>query len=131
MMFGAKGDCSTDDHDAIVAAQAAAVAMATGYQLPAALYFPKGPGQCYLTSPVLWNGVSLIGQPGGQGSNIQYGTVIRGMPGQHVFYTPDPTTAAFTWYSSWSIRDITIIAGRYGRCKRARVHGRNVSRQVV
>ncbi len=110
MSYGAKGDCSTDDHDAIMAAQTAAQALSTGNQLPAALYFPKAPGGCYLTSPVAWTGVALIGQPGGQGSNFFYGTVIKGMPGQDVFYTPDPTTTAFTWHNSWAIHDITIEA---------------------
>ncbi|MGA9584552.1 MAG: hypothetical protein WBQ95_04440 [Terracidiphilus sp.] len=108
MSYGAKGDCLTDDHDAIVAAQTAAQALSTGNQLPAALYFPKAPGGCYLTSPVAWTGVSLIGQPGGQGSNFLYGTVIKGMAGQDVFYTPDPTSTALAWHNSWAIHDITF-----------------------
>jgi hypothetical protein len=110
MAYGAKGDCSTDDHDAIVAAQTAAQAYRTGYSLPAALYFPKPPGGCYYTSPVQWTGVSLIGQPAGQGNIASvYGIVIKGMPGQDIFYTPDPTSVAFTWNGSWSIRDITFM----------------------
>ena len=67
MTFGAKGDCVTDDHNAIMAAQTAAMAYATGNTLPATLYFPKPPGGCYLTSTVTWYGVSLVGQPGGIG----------------------------------------------------------------
>ena len=69
MAYGAKGDCSTDDHNAIVAAQTAALAYGSWLQLPAALYFPKPPGSCYLTSPIQWAGVSLIGQPGGIGDS--------------------------------------------------------------
>ena len=59
--YNAKGDCVSDDHDAIMAAQAAALTTYGG----ATLYFPKGPGACYLTSTIDWRGVSLSGQPGG------------------------------------------------------------------
>ena len=109
MAYGAKGDCSTDDHDAIMAAQTAAISYASWQQLPAALYFPKPPGSCYLTSTIRWAGVSLIGQPGGIGDlTHRYPVVLRGKPGQDILNVPDPTTTTFPWYHSWSIRDITF-----------------------
>ncbi len=108
MVYGTKGDCVTDDHNAIVAAQTAALA----FSPPAALYFPKPPGHCYLTSTVQLAGVSWIGQPAGQGtltgSPTANGVVIKGKPGQDVVAAPDPTTTSFTWNKSYSIRDITF-----------------------
>ncbi|WP_348264072.1 hypothetical protein P8935_05940 [Telmatobacter sp. DSM 110680] len=111
MSFGAKGDCSTDDHNAIVAAQTAAMTYATSNTLPATLYFPKPPGGCYLTSTITWYGVSLIGQPGGIGdiTSNKWPVVIRSKPGQDIFQAPDPTfTTVFPWWHSWSIRDISF-----------------------
>jgi hypothetical protein len=111
MSYGAKGDCTTDDHDAIAAAQTAAMAYATGNTLPATLYFPKPPGGCYLTSTVTWYGVSLIGQPGGIGdiTSNKWPVVIRSKPGQDIFQAPDPTyNPVFPWWHSWSIRDISF-----------------------
>jgi hypothetical protein len=105
--YNAVGDCVADDHNAIVAAQTAALAYATGANLPAALYFPKG---CYLTSTIQWAGVPLVGQPSGCGliTGQQFGVVIKSMPGQDILHVPDPTTSTFTWYGSWSIRDISF-----------------------
>jgi hypothetical protein len=109
--YGAKGDCSTDDHNAIVAAQTAAQTYAVGSNAPAAIYFPKPPGGCYLTSTVQWTGVSLIGQPAGIGigSPTTAGVVIKGKPGQDVLHVPDPTTSTYTWNPTWTIRDITFM----------------------
>ena len=111
MVYGAKGDCSTDDHNAIVAAQTAAQTYAVGSNAPAAIYFPKPPGGCYLTSTVQWTGVSLIGQPAGIGigSPTMAGVVIKGKPGQDVLHVPDPTATTYTWNPTWTIRDITFM----------------------
>jgi hypothetical protein len=112
MAYGAVGDCATDDHNAIMAAQTAAQAYAVGNATAAALYFPKPPGGCYLTSTLLWTGVSLIGQPGAPGTNSpqQYTVTIKGKPGQDVLHVPDPSTASgtFTWNPGWKIQDITL-----------------------
>ena len=111
MTFGAKGDCVTDDHNAIMAAQTAAMAYATGNTLPATLYFPKPPGGCYLTSTVTWYGVSLVGQPGGIGDLTanKYPVIIRSKPGLDILQAPDPTySTVFPWWHSWSIRDISF-----------------------
>ena len=56
--YNAKGDCSTDDHNAIQAA----MTTAASYSPPAVVYFPKSPGACYLTSTLTWNGASFQGQ---------------------------------------------------------------------
>lgn len=110
--FGAKGDCSTDDHNAIIAAQTAAQAYAVANSQPAVLYFPKPPGGCYLTSTILWTGVSFVGQPGGNGVNSPhvYNVTIKGKPGQDILATPDPSvTGSYTWNPSWTIRDISLL----------------------
>ena len=78
--YNAKGDCVTDDEPAIMAAQAAAVAYAANGNTPAALYFPKPPGGCYLTSTIEWQGAPLIGQPNGIAS-ADGGVRIKGKPG--------------------------------------------------
>ncbi len=111
MVYGAKGDCSTDDHDAIMAAQTAAMAVWHGGSSPAALYFPKPPGGCYLTSTIQWQGAPLIGQPSGTGTALPqtYGVTIKGMPGHDVIHVPDPSQGSFTWYPSWKIQDIAFI----------------------
>ena len=111
MAFGAKGDCSTDDHNAIMAAQTAAVAYAVNNSLPAAVAFPKPPGGCYLTSTIQWQGVSLIGQPSGNGVNSphQYNVTIKGMPGQDILHGADPVTTNPNYNSSWSIKDISFL----------------------
>jgi hypothetical protein len=87
MMYGARGDCVTDDHNAIIAAQTAALAVPNG----AGLLFPKPPGGCYLTSTVDWQGVGLSGQ------DANSMTIVRGMPGQDVLHVKDPTTYSFQW----------------------------------
>lgn len=112
LSYGAKGDCNTDDHDAIIAAQTAAIAMAVGTNgTPGVLYFPKPPGGCYLTSAIQWAGVSMIGQPSGSGtaSPAAYGVTIKGKPGQDILHVPDPTTSTFKWYGSWTLRDISFV----------------------
>jgi hypothetical protein len=111
MAYGAKGDCTTDDNTAILAAQAAANAQAVGNTLPGAIYFPKPPGGCYLTSTIEWTGVSLIGQPSGVGpaSPSNYGISIRGEPGQDVLHVPDPMVTTFAWNANWTIRDISFL----------------------
>jgi hypothetical protein len=118
MAFGAKGDCVTDDHNAILAAQTAAQTYSVGNVTPAVLYFPKPPGGCYLTSTIQWTGVSLIGQPGAPGTNSpeQYTVAIKGKPGQDVLHAPDPSTASstFVWNNGWKIQDITFIVDDSG-----------------
>ncbi len=106
--YNAKGDCATDDHNAILAALNAANAIAP----PAPVYFPAPPGGCYLTSTLPWYGLSLIGQPPiGIGPAIgSAGVVIKGKPGEDIFEAPDPTTVTSAApHNSWSIRDITFL----------------------
>lgn len=107
--YGAKGDCTTDDHTAIQAAMTAAAA----YNPPAAVYFPKAPGGCYLTSTLTWNGASLIGQPVGGGivpAVHTNGVVIKGKPSQDILHVGDPTTTSGTGpVNSWSIEHITFV----------------------
>jgi hypothetical protein len=113
MMYGAVGDCSTDDHNAIVAACTAAQSYKLGNSTSAAVVFPKPPGGCYLTSTVQWGGCTMIGQPGAPGTNSPeaYTVAIKGKPGQDVLHVQDPSTAssAFTWNPGWKIQDITFI----------------------
>jgi hypothetical protein len=112
LAFGAKGDCSTDDHNAIMAAQTAAIALAVNNSNPGVVYFPKPPGGCYLTSTLQWAGAPLIGQPSGQGVNSphQYGVTIKGLPGQDILAPPDPAVSSgYTWYTSWTIRDLAFL----------------------
>jgi hypothetical protein len=112
MSFGAKGDCTTNDHDAIMAAQMAAQTYRLGNSQPAVVYFPKPPGGCYLTSTVQWMGISLVGQPGGKGvsSPHSYSVTLKGMPGQDILATPDPAlVGTFTFNVSWTIRDISFL----------------------
>ena len=60
MAYGAKGDCSTDDHDAITAALRAADAYANSNTLPATVVFPK-PSGGHRTSTLTWFGDSFAG----------------------------------------------------------------------
>jgi hypothetical protein len=118
MMFGAKGDCVNDDHDAIISAQRAAMALASGRTTAAALYFPKPPGGCYLTSAIAWLGIALEGQPSGIPAHYG-GVVIKGKPGQDILEVQDPSIAATTYGSSWVIENIAFelddsAAGIYG-----------------
>lgn len=95
MMFGAKGDCSTDDHDAIEKASVAARKLSVGAALPAVVYFPKPPGGCYLSSTLQYIGVPFVGQPSGDGvSTVQYGVTLKGQPGYDVLHVPDPMNGA-------------------------------------
>lgn len=95
MIFGAKGDCSTDDHDAIEKASVAARKLAVGSALPAVVYFPKPPGGCYLSSTLQYIGVPFVGQPSGDGvSTVQYGVTLKGQPGYDVLHVPDPMNGA-------------------------------------
>jgi len=108
MMYGAKGDCTTDDHNAIIAAQT----VAQGFSPPAVLYFPKPPGGCYLTSAIDWHGVSIQGQPMGTGRNIAggtgFGVTIKSKPGQDILHVADPTIANTVFTQSWAIRDVAF-----------------------
>jgi hypothetical protein len=110
--FSATGSCLIDDHDAIMAAQAAAELYAGPGTLPAALYFPKPPGGCYKTSTIDFHGVSMIGQPGGIGdlTSNKWTVAIRGMPGQDILHVADPSlqVTAKPYWHSWTIRDITF-----------------------
>ena len=94
--YNAKGDCVHDDHDAIMSAQAAA--LATPYT--AGLFFPKPPGGCYLTSAINWQGVGLSGQ------NASTMTIIRGMPGQDILHVQDPVNASYQWNTEWQIHNL-------------------------
>jgi hypothetical protein len=105
--YNAKGDCSTDDQAALTAALNAANATSP----PAVVYFPLPPGGCYLTSTLLWNGVSLEGQQpvGVNPAQSSAGVIIKGQPGEDVFRAPDPTTVTTAAPRiSWSIRDIVF-----------------------
>jgi hypothetical protein len=106
MMYGAKGDCTTDDHNAIIAAQTVAQA----YTPPAVIYFPKPPGGCYLTSVIDWHGVSMQGQPMGAGINGTngFGVTIKSKPGQDILHVADPTTSNTIFNRSWTIRDLAF-----------------------
>jgi hypothetical protein len=104
--YNAVGDCVTDDHAAIQAAMAAAIA----YPTPAVVYFPKPAGGCYLTSTLTWVGASLQGQPGtGTATAKSGGVTVRGMPGKDVFEAPDPSTTSGTAPNRvWSVKDLMI-----------------------
>ena len=107
--YNAKGDCVTDDHDAIMAAQAAALTYAHGSTTPGVLYFPKPPGGCYLTSTIQWQGVSLEGQPSAISAGSG-GVVIQGKPGQDILHVADPSTTANAprYYGQWSVRNVAF-----------------------
>ena len=110
MAYGAKGDCTTDDHNAIVAAMTASQALKVGNASPAVVYFPKPPGGCYKTSTIEYTGVPFVGQPSGDGtSTASYGVVIKGMPGYDILHVYDPSLGTATWNPSWYIRDISFV----------------------
>ena len=114
MAYGAKGDCSTNDSQAFLNAQTAAWAYIASTSAPAAVYFPKPPGGCYIISPESaggsWWGVPLVGQPSGSGTSaMQQGVVIRSVAGYDVLNVPDPTLGIFNWFPSWSIKDISLV----------------------
>ena len=105
--YNAKGDCVTDDHNAILAALNAANATNPA----AVVYFPLPPGHCYLTSTLPWYGVSLQGQqPVGLNPALgSAGVLIKGQPGEDILEAPDPTTVTGPApRQSWSIRDIVF-----------------------
>ena len=110
--YNAKGDCSSDDTPALMAAQAASLAAATGGNWPAPLYFPKPPGGCYaLNTQFTWLGVSMEGQtPNSMDGPGHSGVMLRsGIPGADVLNVPDPTTTASPlWKGHWSIKHITL-----------------------
>lgn len=107
--YSAYGDCSHDDHAAIMAAQTAAVALGAGNTTPACIWFPKPPGGCYLTSPLAWVGVGLVGQPSSIHDNYG-GATIKGKAAQDILYVPDPSLNASNGYNgSWVIQDINFI----------------------
>ncbi|HEY2351085.1 MAG TPA: hypothetical protein VGH83_01160 [Candidatus Acidoferrum sp.] len=99
-IYGAKGDCTSDDHDAIIAAQSAALATPGG----ATLEFPKAPGGCYLTSKLEWQGVPIEGQPGGTEGLV----VIKSKPGQDILHVADPALVSYQYIKSWSIRNLQL-----------------------
>lgn len=104
--YSAKGDCVTDDHDAILAAMTAAAA----FNPPAVVYFPKPSGGCYLTSTLAWNGASLQGQPGLGTTYNTAGVSIQGKPGKDVFEVPSPSTVTTAAPNrTWSLRDLRIV----------------------
>ena len=105
--YGAKGDCVTDDHNAILAALTAAY-NSTPIR---AVFFSRPPGGCYLTSTLPWLGVSLIGVPNGIGNQVQQRiSEIRGKPGQDIFNFGDPNTvASSTPHIGYVVRDIEFI----------------------
>jgi hypothetical protein len=113
--FGAKGDCLTDDHNAIQRA----INYAYDHGSPPALnsnglavYFPAAPGGCYLTSSLTWLGVPLVGDPG-NGSQAVTGhnpAAIKGLPGQDVFLASEPTVPTTRPpAASQSLTDLEIL----------------------
>ncbi len=118
MSYGAKGDCSTNDTPAFIAAQAAAVAavggypLAGGHALPEVLYLPKPPGGCYIVSSFPWVGVSMEGQASGVSqSSGPYNVQLQSLPGQDIFHIADPTytTGTIYWLHGWSLRNISFV----------------------
>jgi len=84
---GAKGDCTTDDHDAITRAINAALANANN---PLPIIFPQPPGSCYLTSTLTWRSVSMRGLEVGYSNQPNQAITLKSMPGQDLWLFPDP-----------------------------------------
>jgi hypothetical protein len=109
--YNAKGDCTTDDHDAIAAAFAAAdaVANAGANGLPTVV-FPVPPGGCYLTSTLTWYGEPIrgIAQTGSVPRQDGAAIVIRGKPGQDILHVPDPSDVSYDFNKPWSIENIAF-----------------------
>lgn len=105
--YGAKGDCTTDDHDAIQAAMNVQLTIAPQITV----YFPAPPGGCYLTSTLNMTGASLQGQAGLGFLSITGGTRIKGKPGMDILHEPDPNTVSGqgTTQQGWSIRDLVFL----------------------
>jgi hypothetical protein len=100
MAAGAKGDCVTDDHDAIMRAQAIA-GLSTP---PLTLKIPRAPGGCFLTSTLTWQGLSQDGEPTGMGNNFSNGSnpissKLKSMPGQDLWNFPDWASGTTTIFS--------------------------------
>lgn len=109
--YNAKGDCTTDDHDAITAALHAADDAATRGGL-VEVEFPAPPGGCYLTSTLEWHGESLKGlSSNGAGSTPQDASpvYIHGEPGQDILHAPDPDLIAHDSVNAWAIQDLGFI----------------------
>ena len=105
--YGAKGDCATDDHNAILAALTAAYNSTPVRTVK----FPRPPGGCYLTSTLPWLGISLKGEASGQGNAVaQRAVQLRGKPGQDIFNFPDPNdVASASPYQGYSVDDIEFV----------------------
>ena len=106
--FSAKGDCKTNDHDAIYAALEAAYRAST----PAAVYFPTPPHGCYLTSTLPFLGVTMTGNPRGLGRATpgEGPTEIRGMPGEDILQITDPnTTTPQVPHHSYTISNLYLV----------------------
>ena len=105
--YNAKGDCVTDDHDAIQAALTAAQANASSNTV---VYFPTPPGGCYLTSQLNWYGVSLRGEAGNnQNGQTWQGVTLKGQPGQDILHTGDPDSTATVPTRLWSLENISFL----------------------
>ncbi|HZB89116.1 MAG TPA: hypothetical protein VE291_10690 [Terracidiphilus sp.] len=105
--YNAKGDCVTDDRNAI---QAALNASYNNYGNRATVYFPVPPGGCYLTGTLAYTGAPLAGQPTALATALGGSAVIlRGKPGDDVMEVPDPTTTAGLIFTpDWSMENITF-----------------------
>ncbi|HEU5351445.1 MAG TPA: glycosyl hydrolase family 28-related protein, partial [Terracidiphilus sp.] len=105
--YNAKGDCVTDDHNAIQAALTAAQANASSNTV---VYFPTPPGGCYLTSQLNWYGVSLRGEAGNnQSGQTWQGVTLKGQPGQDILHTGDPDSTATVPTRLWSLENIRLL----------------------
>jgi len=108
--YNAKGDCVTDDHDAIMAAMTAAC-HASGSNSganAATVYFPKPPGGCYLTSTLEYCGAPLQGQPSQIGFK-QGNVFLKSQPGQDILHISDPSVVPLNLYGVLWIKDISFL----------------------
>jgi hypothetical protein len=106
--YNAKGDCVTDDHDAILAAFTASAAAAVGHSTPPTVYFPHPPGGCYMTSALEYNGVPLQGQPSQIGL-WQGSVILKGKPGQDILHISDPSVVALNLWGLLWVKDISFL----------------------
>jgi hypothetical protein len=125
---GAKGDCTSDDHDAISRAMAVASANRNAQPLP--LRFPRPPGGCYKTSTLVWQGYSMVGEVSTQGDN-NGGSIpvqLRSMPGQDLFNVPDVddvatqvvSRAPYIAHMAWTVDDSVDASGQHPHRKPGR-----------